>query len=277
MVWNGRIELTRYYRRRIEPGEDWEVFWTDRDGVEQVFVAQDRSLRLAEIEGSAWIADAEGRRRPLSADGGTLWTPTRRPYQKLFRPGRWRETPWAPYGLGNRSNPLVPWVHCAADQRLHPYGSRVIVPAFAGGKLPDGRVFDGRMRVADVGAAIQGPLRFDWMVGDETDDRALERPLRRRLIDAHVEAPADVPAGLDPLTARGLQRLLRPLGFDLGTSGPAGDGVDGKIGPLTLAALARAQAAWEAIPTRELGRWPIGAVTCWFLRAAAAGLSLSRA
>lgn len=264
---SGRGRMTCYYSQPIKAGSDFDIRWTDKDGVERVFQAEEHSLILAEIEASAHIFDDSGRRRSLAKIGGTVWDRSQgKKYQKILRPGSWKETLDAPYGIGNHGNPLAPWVHCAADQSVNPYGSRVTIDALKGLELKKlGVTLSGVMWVSDTGDAIKGPNRLDWMVGDYENFQKLPDDLQESTQAVQIDPLPEVPDKLNPLTAVGLQGALKKLGFDLGSWGPNNDGIDGKIGATTLQALSRFQGVQPAIPTQEYGRWPIGPVTLWFL------------
>lgn len=230
-------------------------------------------MRLAEIEAGAHLTDDEGLRRSLARDHGhpPQWDPDAPGYSRLLRPGRWTETPDSPYGLGIRNNPLAPWVHCAADPAIYPFGSRLTVAELEGIETPDGAGLGPHIWVADSGNEITGALRFDWMVGDDATYRALGDVLRSKHYETLVEAPPALPPEMDPGRASGLQRILVRLGHDLGSGGPRGDGVDGAPGALTKAALKEFQQTRQEIPALEHGR-VTGAVTHWFLAQAAVTL-----
>jgi hypothetical protein len=80
---------------------------------------------------------------------------------------RWVRTS-APYGLGSRSNPLVPFLTVACDLGTvagsrpwlpggYPrFGQKIYIPDARGTILPDGSVHDGIFRCADTGSAIIG-------------------------------------------------------------------------------------------------------------------------
>jgi hypothetical protein len=71
-----------------------------------------------------------------------------------------------------------------------------------------------------------------------TEKRHMGWPPPRRRVDEAIE----------------LQKSLRSLGFDLGRSGPRGDGVDGKIGPNTRAALEEYRLDRRLTPAETLDR-----------------------
>lgn len=71
---------------------------------------------------------------------------------------RWKKSPYK-FGIGNRNNPLEPYVSLATDQSIIPFGSRVFIPEAVGIEfIVDGvkKKHDGFFRVDDVGGAIKG-------------------------------------------------------------------------------------------------------------------------
>jgi 3D (Asp-Asp-Asp) domain-containing protein len=70
----------------------------------------------------------------------------------------------APYGLGSRNNPLVPFRSIATDPKVIPYGTILFIAKAAGAKLPDGTVHDGYFMAADCGGGIKGN-RLDLFTG----------------------------------------------------------------------------------------------------------------
>lgn len=70
----------------------------------------------------------------------------------------------APYGLGSKSNPLIPFRSLATDPSEIPYGTVLYIPEAVGAKLPDGTTHDGYFVAADTGGAIKGK-RLDVFTG----------------------------------------------------------------------------------------------------------------
>ena len=62
----------------------------------------------------------------------------------------------APWGIGARNNPLQPFVSCAADPKLYPFGTKLYVKELDGLLLPNNTKSDGKLIVADVGGSIKG-------------------------------------------------------------------------------------------------------------------------
>lgn len=90
----------------------------------------------------------------------------------------------------------------------------------------------------DAVSFINGPAdRVIEAIRAGTEKRDMGLPPSRR-----VDSPAE------------MQRALVSLGFDLGRSGPAGDGIDGKVGPRTLAALAAYRADRRVTEAETLDR-----------------------
>lgn len=80
---------------------------------------------------------------------------------------RWKKSPFK-YGIGNKNNPLVPYVSIATDQSVIPYGSKVFIKEAVGIKyFLDGQemIHDGFFRADDVGGAIKGN-HIDVFIGN---------------------------------------------------------------------------------------------------------------
>jgi 3D (Asp-Asp-Asp) domain-containing protein len=216
------------------------------------------SSRTAKVEAAAAMTDKSGNRRVGALIGNV-----------------WHELPEGAFGLGNRKNPLVPWVHVAADQSLYPFGSRVFVPAAIGYTTPEGKVLDGYFWVGDTGSAIKGNLRFDLFVGPDGVYRdMMERgKMWKWKPDTYVEKPPKVPAEISPTTAEGMHELLMRTG-DLAAPGVPGFTPHAfmSIPPEMVAALTSFQKKYPDIPSAEYGN-PMGATTIWFLTQAAADLA----
>jgi 3D (Asp-Asp-Asp) domain-containing protein len=109
-------------------------------------------LRKANLEGTAAGNDASG--KPIVSN--------------IIKVGLWEDLPDDWEGKGNRSNPLKTYRSVAADQRSHPFGSRIYVPELVGFTPPGfTKPHDGYLWVADVGGGIKGSMRFDGFVGKQ--------------------------------------------------------------------------------------------------------------
>ncbi|KAI9489536.1 hypothetical protein BDB00DRAFT_842872 [Zychaea mexicana] len=64
-----------------------------------------------------------------------------------------------PYGLGDNSNGLVPWVSVASNDMKR--GTKLYIKEFDGLKLPNGRTHNGCVRVDDKGWSFSG-CQLDW-------------------------------------------------------------------------------------------------------------------
>jgi len=182
--------------------------------------------------------------------------------------GVWQELPEGAYGLGNRKNPLVPWVHVAADQSLYPFGSRVYLPEADGKTTPDGKVVDGHFWVGDTGSAIKGRLRFDLFVGDHKvfSEMMVRVKTIPHKFDCYVEPPPSVPKAIRPDNPLGMHELLKRL--DCFKTPEAANAVPcpyfSKFSDEMKDALITFQKRYKDIPPAEYG-CPFGAVTYWFL------------
>jgi 3D (Asp-Asp-Asp) domain-containing protein len=153
-----------------------------------------------------------------------------------------------PHGVGNRSNPLIPHRIVAADQSLYPFGSRVTL------NVPDGPYGEGDAQpfyIGDTGGAIKGPMRFDIFQLDPKD----------RIFHGNFWACVEPPA-MNVTTPRRMQEALELLGHYKGA-------IDGKFGPISMAALRAFQKKAPAVPEVEYGV-RTGAITTFHLAAAAA-------
>jgi 3D (Asp-Asp-Asp) domain-containing protein len=106
---------------------------------------------LAAIEGTVRVDGVTynyaGRTGRSQADCGWKW--------RKSETIRWSVSKYK-YGLGNRNNPLVPYVSLACDQSIYPFGQKIYIPAAKGVKLPNGETHSGVFRCDDVGGAIKG-------------------------------------------------------------------------------------------------------------------------
>ena len=70
-----------------------------------------------------------------------------------------------PYGYGAHLICLDPYFTVAADLSIYKLGDVIFVPRAVGEIMPDGQTHHGYFVVRDSGAAIKGPLRFDFFTG----------------------------------------------------------------------------------------------------------------
>lgn len=80
---------------------------------------------------------------------------------------RWKISPF-PFGIGNKNNPLEPYVSIATDQSIIPFGSTVYIEAAVGSKYTVNgveKVHNGYFRADDVGGAIKGN-HIDVFIGN---------------------------------------------------------------------------------------------------------------
>jgi 3D (Asp-Asp-Asp) domain-containing protein len=148
---------TKEYLGRYKVTFYWVVQEADKAGerTESIFDMQGRSLgkfskrfvRALKMEGSA-----------VTNDGRVLNVSGRKDGTMRF------QVVSAPYGLGSRNNPLVPFRSIATDPKVIPYGTVLYIPKAVGAKLPDGSTHDGYFMAADCGGGIKG-LRLDLFTG----------------------------------------------------------------------------------------------------------------
>jgi 3D (Asp-Asp-Asp) domain-containing protein len=125
----------------------------------------------------------------------------------------WEELPAGWMGMGNRVNPIVPYLHVAADQSKYPYGSLIYFPAADGYTNVNGAVMDGCFWVADVGGMIKGRSRFDVFVGHQkVFDKVMDRGNGKLSTQAIVYRLPKAPNGFDPGRPEGLAAVLRASG-----------------------------------------------------------------
>ncbi len=259
--WSGTGKWTMYYIHEIETVEKErgvphtvELLTGERVTVNMT----PASSRTAKVEAAAAMTDKNGNRRVGALIGNV-----------------WQELPEGAFGIGNRKNPLVPWVHVAADQGIYPFGSRVYVPAAVGYTTPEGRVLDGYFWVGDTGSAIKGNLRFDLFVGPDGVYRDMMERSRmwKWKPDTYVEKLPQVPAAISPTTVEGMHELLIRLG-DLPAPGVPGFEPHAFMAmpPEMKDALTAFQKKYADIPPAEYGN-PLGATTLWFLTKAAQDLA----
>ena len=71
------------------------------------------------------------------------------------------------YGVGNRNNPLRPFISVACDQKKFSYGTRFFIPLAKGVILPNGSKHSGYFVCEDVGGLITGN-HIDVFIGAST-------------------------------------------------------------------------------------------------------------
>lgn len=143
----GKFKVTYYWvaQEADYPGEGRESVVDEAGRVLGTF--SKRFARALRLEGSGMTAD--GRLlNVVSKKGGIV---------------RFKEVS-APFGLGCRNNPLVPFRSIAVDRTVIPYGTVLYIPQAVGAKLPDGTIHDGYFLAADVGGGIKGQ-RLDLFTG----------------------------------------------------------------------------------------------------------------
>lgn len=259
--WGGNGKWTMYYIHEIEVAEKTKGVTHPvllLTGEKTTISMTTASSKTALVEAAAAMVDKQGKLRVGALIGKV-----------------WHELPEGAFGLGNRKNPLVPWVHVAADQKLYPFGSRVFVPAAVGYTTPEGKVLDGYFWVGDTGSAIKGKLRFDLFVGHDPiyDEMMIRGRQWKWRPECYVEKPPKVPAAISPTTAAGMHELLMRLGC-LARPGVPGFSPHAfmTIPEEMRDALVMFQKRYSDIPTAEYGN-PLGATTLWFLTQTAADLA----
>lgn len=236
-------KITCFYQQSLVQCESRgrEVTVRRLPGAVQGFQVTNKSADLANIEGSALL-------RAFDRDIHLAW----------IRNDVWKEMPESSkWGLGNRGNPLEPWLHCAADQRKYPYGTRIQVPKkcldrmglidFLGPKF---------FYVADKGGGVRGN-HFDLFVPPGT------KPFKFTA-EVEVEPPINcLYMGFDePETSKwGSSEWQRAL--NLAGAFPKLK-IDGNFGPKSIAALREFQARVGLGMTLEYGV-PGTPATCWWL------------
>jgi len=259
--WAGTGKWTMYYIHEVErsvkeDGVTHQVLLLT--GEKTTISMTPDSSRIAKVEAAAAVIDKQGKLRVGALIGNV-----------------WHQLPDGAFGIGNRRNPLVPWVHVAADQGLYPYGSRIFVPAAIGYKTPEGKILDGYFWVADAGSAIKGRLRFDLFVGhDKVYTEMMDRSrLWKWKPETYVEKLPTVPAAINPSTPEGMYQLLIRLGELKDPNDPAlVPHAFSKVSDDMKAALTTFQKKYPSIPTAEYGN-PLCATTLWYLTKAAQDLA----
>ena len=243
------INYTAYYIAWVTPTTPSEggkgVKFTDLQGNRVTYYISKDSYRRSEMQAVATAEDKEGKMR------------------MAFRTakGEWKELPEDWLAMGNRSNPLVPWHHVAADQKKYPFGSMIYSAEADGHETVDGKVLDGYFWVADVGGLVKGATHIDIFVGhEEVYDKVLDAG-RKRTADATIYKLPKAPEGFDPKTKDGLVAILAAQQLlDAAENPPGKEDI--------AAALLAFQKAEPKIPEIEHGLSK-AATTLWFLTQAA--------
>ena len=257
----GKGSFSLYYVAEVAPQKAGGIPGKVKsaEGSWNVYRLSPQDTRKANMQGTVSVLDDDGERH-LAA---------------LVNIGKWVMIPKGWEGKGNRMNPLVSYRSLAADQKHHPYGSRVFIPKAVGYITPEKRTLDGWFWVADIGGGIKGRLRFDIFVGDEAIYIDHMREEEGKWTDeVTVEHPPKLPAKYNPSTPAGVTAILEGLGYHIDTVHDAmmksPKSWDESVALGT--ALSDFQRQHAHIPGVEYGT-RIGAVTQWFL--AQAGLAVS--
>ncbi len=206
-------------------------------------------------------ANMQGTVAVKEPDGGTTIV-------SIAKVGEWIDLPKGWHGKGNKMNPLTPYRVVAADQKYHPYGSRIFISDVKDFKTPEGEVLDGYFWVADVGGGIKGANRFDVFVGTSS---AYLTIMKQPGGGGKWTAPIEVenlpkpPSGMDPQTSPGLVKILEGLGYEVEDTGAGRE-----------KALIDFQKQHEKIPATEHGKKD-AAITLWYLTQAALAVKEGKA
>jgi len=252
---------TMYYITEVGPpqpaGQGVKQSVVSRTGKKISYHLTPQESRDARREAAAYVVDEEGTIRVAAQT----------------EVGSWKVLPEGLLGLGNRSNPLVPWKHVAADQKRYPYGSRVHLPKAIGYETPDKQSLSGYFYVADVGYGVNSD-HFDLFVGfDKVFSQMMERKVKQQFETKVEKLPAARP-GLDPLNPSGLAALFVKSGFKVDPADAASlpNLKHFKILPRENS-VTKCLVAWQMtqkeIPAEEYGS-PAGAATLWHLHELAA-------
>lgn len=246
-----KAKATLYYVaavQRTDEGTGAPIWFTNLKGERTRYWMEGNDFKRAEMEAVATGENKDG-------EWKTAY---------LAANGEWMELPPGSMGMGNRMNPLVPWVHLAADQSKHPFGSMIFCEALVGNETVDGTILDGYFWVADVGGLIKGQDRFDVFVGSqEYYEKAMERQVRNEVsheVDLVVYHLPKAPEGMDSSTMPGIRAILEGLGYTLGENQWSDESIE--------EALTDFQKKHPKIPEAEYGNRR-GATTQWFLMQAA--------
>lgn len=250
-----KAKATLYYIaavQRTDEGTGTPVWFTNLKGERTRFWMEGSDFKRAKMEAVATGENKDGEWKSAY----------------LAANGEWMELPPGSMGMGNRMNPLVPWVHLAADQSKHPFGSMVYCEGLVGHETVDGTKLDGFFWVGDVGGLIKGETRFDVFVGSqEYYEKAMERRVKNEVeheIDVVVYPLPKAPDGMDSSTMPGIRAILTELGYEIGENEWADESIE--------EALTTFQKKHPKIPEAEYGNRR-GATTQWFLIQAALELA----
>jgi 3D (Asp-Asp-Asp) domain-containing protein len=256
----GEGSFTCYYMasvKRAGSGSGVTGKATDRDGSRVSYAVTGGTHRVMEMQATVSVRQEDG---------------SRKVYSRLKR-GEWVELPADHYGLGNRDNPLVPFRIIAADQSIHPFGSRVFVPEIKGVELEKGKPHDGVFWVGDTGGRIKGKFRFDLFVGDHVVFLDFFRTRGGgKKTEVQVQNSPKPPPPYSVRTLTGVRHILKDfwkrhdeIPAALKAAGePKGDAYFKQ-------ALISFQKQHEQIPDLEYGNRN-GAATTWFLAVSAVDL-----
>ncbi len=246
-----KANLTAYYIakvKKVKKGKGVSVWVTNVSGERIRYWMESGDYKRAKVEAVATGIDNEGNWRSAY----------------LANNGEWMELPPGSMGMGNRMNPLVPWIHVAADQSIHPFGSMIFCKEFVGHETVDGTVLDGYFWVADVGGAIKGKSRFDVFVGNEEYfKKVIERRDKLDLeptADFVIHKFPSAPEGLNPAVIKGVKAILKGKKYPVADDASSDDDIK--------ESLIAFQKRNPKIPKAEYGNRR-GATTQWFLMAAA--------
>ena len=259
----GTGSLTLYYIAEVDPakagsgGVAGKVKTTE--GKWQTYRLTPKDTKAANIQGTVSVKEPDGSSTIVS----------------IAKVGQWLDLPKGWKGKGNRMNPLTPYRTVAADQKHHPYGSRVFISDIKGFKTPEGEELDGYFWVADVGGGIKGRNRFDVFVGTQAAySTIMEQPGGGGKWTAPVEVEnlPLVSGEFNPKTDSGVKRILEGLGYEVGALESGKDASERKKKATSTAKmLTDFQKQHPKIPKTEYGS-RIGAISLWYLTQAALAL-----
>ncbi len=223
-----------------------------RDGEKLRYQVAPAELRKATVEGTAAGVD------PKTG----AWI-----VSNIVATGVWEDLPEGWEGKGNRANPLATYRSVAADQKHHPFGSRIYAETLKGWTPPGfEEPHDGFLWVSDVGGAIKGWMRFDLFVGKQsTYDfvRAEDKGEGQWHVPIEIEHMPHVPKGYELRTYAGVHKILHGVGI-IENEEMVIDEVEDSI--------AKFQKLHKHIPKSEYDDTR-GAITQWYLTQAALKVS----